>query len=305
MEISEAFFDFSYDDGEPFSHHIGTRTVRGLFWKPDKQKDKHVTVIHVHGLGDWLTRNKDLFKVLVDRGFTVMGTDHLGHGKSDGKHCDTSVYEIVEETILNVEASKEMFPYNKIFLWGHSLGGLSVMYAALFRTVVIREKVRGIICESPWLSTTDKQNPISLWESLFLYFSNFFYPDMQIKMDIPENTNEMPDRFIALTKSSPYNFNTITPKMMISVFQAITDVRSMSQVWPKGIKTFMGFGKKDDNLCLDEMMPYYNDMLAQSATGDVIIRLYDGYHNLTKCNARSEFLTDVFEFIENNLKPRE
>ena len=305
MDLKDAEFDFSYDDGEEFSYKIGNRTVRGRIWRPPLKNDKHLTLIHVHGLGDWVTRNKDIFKVFNDRGFTVIASDHLGHGRSDGIRCDTSVYEIAEETISNIELSKTRFPLNKIFIWGHSLGGLSVLYASFFRKYVITEKVKGIICESPWLTTTDKKNPITLWESVFLYLCNFIKPALQIPCGMSENKAEMPEKFNQLTKDAPENnVDYLTPNLLVSVFQAITDVRSMSSAWPKGVKLFLAFGKKDEMLSIEELMPYYNDMLTLSSKGDVTIQLYDGYHALTKCNARKDLFTDVFEFIDNILQER-
>ena len=79
----------------------------------------------------------------------------------------------------------------------------------------------------------------------------------------------------------------------------MTDVRNMSITWPKGLKLFLAFGKKDEMLSIDELMPYYNDMLTLSNKEDITIQLYDGYHALTKCNARKDLLTDVFDFIDN------
>ena len=301
MELEEAEFDFSYDDGEKFSYIIGNKKVNGLLWLPDKEKDKNCTVIHVYGLGDWLSRNKDVYKVLTNNGFSVLGTDHIGHGISEGKPCSTSVDEIVEEIIQNILFSKKRLPYNKVFLWGHSLGGLSVLQAALNRPEIIKSKVSGIICESPWLSSTDKSNPITLFQSVFLYLGYYFFPEFQIKLDIAESKDEMPEKFIQMNKGYKYNYNIITPKMMYSVLYSITDVRSMYQMWPKDLKLMIAYGKKDETVNMRDVLPYINDLMINTSRKDVSVVSYDGYHALTKCKARKEFLTDVIEFIDETL----
>lgn len=297
MDIDKAEFDFSYDDGEDFSFVLCGKTIRGCIWTPQKEKDVNVTVICVHGLADWLTRSKDVYKVFLDRGYTVIGTDHIGHGRSDGARCSTSVEEIAEEIIMNIDVAKQHFRYNKIFIYAHSLGALATMQAALLRRTIITKKVSGIIVENPWISTGPYIG-ISFLKSIMFYIGSFVCPDYQADATINENTSDVPQRFIDLAQkfdNSPCHF---TPKLITSVFKAITDIRSMYEMWPKDMKLFIAHAENDEVVDPVLSLYYYRDLVAHSKS-DITYKRYKGHHSLTKGASRKEVLTDYIKFIEN------
>ena len=91
---------------------------------------------------------------------------------------------------------------------------------------------------------------------------------------------------------------------MTSAFQSMTDVRSMYMCWPKGLKMLMAFGKKDETLNIEDVLSYARDLVEASQKGDITLKIYDGYHSLTKCSARKPFLTDVLDFIDTILNTK-
>ncbi|CAD5244492.1 alpha/beta hydrolase [Thermococcus camini] len=100
-------------------------------------------VVLVHGLGEHSGRYGRLIRELNDAGFAVYTFDWPGHGKSPGKRGHTSVEEAMEIIDGIIDEIGE-----KPFLFGHSLGGLTVIRYAETRP----DKIRGVIASSPALA---------------------------------------------------------------------------------------------------------------------------------------------------------
>lgn len=104
-------------------------------------------VILVHGLGEHSGRYGKLISMLNDAGFAVYTFDWPGHGKSPGKRGQTSVEEAMEIIDSIIDEIGE-----KPFLFGHSLGGLTVIRYAETRP----DRIRGVVASSPALAKSPK-----------------------------------------------------------------------------------------------------------------------------------------------------
>lgn len=91
-------------------------------------------VVLVHGLGEHSGRYGRLIRDLNDAGFAVYAFDWPGHGKSPGKRGHTSI----EEAMEIIDGIIEEIGGEKPFLFGHSLGGLTVIRYAETRPAKIR-----------------------------------------------------------------------------------------------------------------------------------------------------------------------
>lgn len=86
--------------------------------------------------------------MLNEAGFAVYTFDWPGHGKSPGKRGHTSVEEAMEIIDSIIKELGE-----KPFLFGHSLGGLTVIRYAETRP----DKIRGgVVASSPALAKSPK-----------------------------------------------------------------------------------------------------------------------------------------------------
>ncbi|XP_023321474.1 monoglyceride lipase [Eurytemora carolleeae] len=67
-----------------------------------------------------------------DEGFYVFGHDHVGHGKSDGRRVYIeNVDDYCDDVIQHCLLVKEKYPSLKLFIVGHSMGGMITVRSAL------------------------------------------------------------------------------------------------------------------------------------------------------------------------------
>lgn len=102
----------------------------------------------VHGHGEHIGRFDHVAAALTQAGYTLLGFDLRGHGKSAGPRGHTPGYPALMEDITaflsQLDARAPGLPR---FLYGHSLGGNLVINYALR----CKPNLRGVIATGPWL----------------------------------------------------------------------------------------------------------------------------------------------------------
>jgi acylglycerol lipase len=126
-------------------------------WLPDK--DTRAVIIAVHGLAEHIGRYKNVVNYLVPRGYAIYGLDHRGHGKSQGIK---GYVDRFDDYITDLKTFYDMVhteqPDKKIFMLGHSLGGLiAVDYAIKYQT-----ELAGLIVSAPLLKIGASVSPATV-----------------------------------------------------------------------------------------------------------------------------------------------
>lgn len=100
----------------------------------DKINKQGKTVVIVHGIAEHSGRYKKVAKALNDNGYNVIRYDLRGHGLSSGSRGKIkSFHNHIDDLHLIVSDNRNN---DKIFLLGHSMGGLIVnLYAAKYGNV--------------------------------------------------------------------------------------------------------------------------------------------------------------------------
>lgn len=105
----------------------GETKLRVLEWQPECNP---IGVIQIsHGITEHMGRYEELAKFLVDRGFVVIGNDHIGHGKSIS-YTSVPMYfgrsgswnYVIDDLYLVTKLIKNKYQNTKICLLGFSLG---------------------------------------------------------------------------------------------------------------------------------------------------------------------------------------
>jgi len=119
-------------------------------WEPENNAPKAVVCL-VHGLGEHSGRYERLAQELIKADFSLVSFDLRGHGQSAGQrgHVDSSD-EFLAEIDHLLKTAQDRYPGKPCFLYGHSLGGLLVLFYVLNR----KPDISGVIVTGPALRTS-------------------------------------------------------------------------------------------------------------------------------------------------------
>jgi len=125
-----------------------------LFYREFLAPEQKAGVVISHGLGDHGGRYGNIVKRLLPLGYSVWIPDHRGHGQSEGQrgHVDR-FYQYIDNLYLSVDLARhKLKPGQRLFLFGHSMGGLiAIRFALLYP-----EHIHGVIVSSPALGLAQR-----------------------------------------------------------------------------------------------------------------------------------------------------
>jgi alpha-beta hydrolase superfamily lysophospholipase len=104
----------------------------------------------VHGLGEHSGRYTYLVTALTAAGYHVLAMDLRGHGKSAGQRGHLPSYDQMSRDVsLLLSEAANRYPSLPQVLYGHSLGGIIVLYFVLR----FKPRLAGVVVTSPGLKT--------------------------------------------------------------------------------------------------------------------------------------------------------
>ena len=115
----------------------GKTAIHAVEWLPEGAPRAVLQI--AHGVSEYVLRYEDFAGYLTERGFAVVGNDHLGHGLSVADGAPRLYFGpkgswnwVVEDMEQLRKLTHEKFPNLPYFLLGHSMGSF------LTRTYLIR-----------------------------------------------------------------------------------------------------------------------------------------------------------------------
>ncbi len=115
--------EFYYDSRDKKSQ------LHAVRYMPDDQDSIRCIVQIVHGMAEYIERYEEFAEFLTDRGFVVVGEDHMGHGKSvgrDGRYgyfCEQDPATVLVRDVHRLKkATAERYPNVPYVMVGHSMG---------------------------------------------------------------------------------------------------------------------------------------------------------------------------------------
>jgi acylglycerol lipase len=126
--------------------------------EPENISPKAVVCL-VHGIGEHGGRYTHVGDAFTREGFVFMSPDMRGHGKSEGKRGHLASAETILHDIDGyLEEARNRYPGIPLILYGHSLGGIFVLYYGLKR----KQGMSGVICTSPGLRNALQDQPVKV-----------------------------------------------------------------------------------------------------------------------------------------------
>lgn len=105
----------------------------------DERKVKGI-VQFCHGMCEYFDKYMEFYKFMIEKGYVVCGHDHIGHGLSIKNESDRGFFGekdgykyLIEDTKKMTDVVRKRFPYEHLFMLGHSMGSLIARnYAAKY-----------------------------------------------------------------------------------------------------------------------------------------------------------------------------
>lgn len=105
-----------------------------IAWKVWQPETEPQAVIHlVHGYSEHIDRYLNLVNEMLPAGYIICGTDHRGHGRSEGRrgHVEKFTDFISDEQQFRREIIDQQFAGLPCFMLGHSMGSVIALRYAL------------------------------------------------------------------------------------------------------------------------------------------------------------------------------
>lgn len=114
--------EFFYDSAD------GKSLIHVTEWIPEERSAKAILQI-VHGMKEYIDRYDGFARFLADKGFVVVGEDHLGHGRTADERGDYGFFASKDADVILVKdvhsLKKQMqqeYPGLPYFMYGFSMG---------------------------------------------------------------------------------------------------------------------------------------------------------------------------------------
>ncbi|WP_067696893.1 alpha/beta hydrolase [Nocardia jejuensis] len=124
-------------------------------WLPDG--DPRAVVVIVHGYAEHSGRYAHLATRLNEDGIAAYALDHIGHGRSEGARANVGSLDAAADNVATLlELASDRHPGLPRFVFGHSMGGLTVSYLATRGPL----RVDGVALSGPAV-VVEGGNPVS------------------------------------------------------------------------------------------------------------------------------------------------
>ena len=120
--------------------------LTGAAWRVASPR---ATVVVAHGVNEHLGRYGGVVEALTEAGFSVVGHDHRGHGRSEGRRGHVADFDDYARDLVALFArERELAPGGHVVALGHSMGGLIAARAAL----MAQDRLAALVLSAPALS---------------------------------------------------------------------------------------------------------------------------------------------------------
>ncbi len=245
-------------------------------------------VVLVHGLGEHIQRYEHVAEAFARRGFALLGFDQQGHGKTHGKRgviaANNSLLRDIEAMVI---LAKQLAPEKPVYLYGHSLGGVEVLYYGLNG----REKVDGIMATSPGIDP----NIMSKMQRVLVRLLKPILPRLTIDNGLDANALSRDDEVVARYQRDALVHPKISLELAAFMLDGGDDVRSRADEWQ--VPLYLAHGSAD-TICPVEGSRAFASMLAEK----VVYQEWEGlFHETHNELEQEQVLATMLDWLDGQL----
>lgn len=264
-----------------FTFNFHKTTFFGQYWQPETVK---AIVVLVHGMGEHSGRYHHVAKKLTDNNYGLIAFDHFGHGKTKGKRGHNPGFEIVLESVSKlIEKAKSVFGNKPMFLYGHSMGGNTVINY----TLRYKHNLKGTIATSPMLKLAF-QPPA--WKLSIGKIMQKIAPSITLPSELETTHISRIQEEVKKYENDPLVHDKISPNFSLSFF----DAADWAIENASSLKSPMLLLHGTD----DKIIDYKGTESFANRTEKATLKIYEGgYHELHNDLCKEEMLQDVVDWL--------
>lgn len=127
-------------------------------WEPEGEVKGAVAL--VHGLGEHSGRYRHWVEKLSKAGYAVVSFDLRGHGRSEGQRGHTPSFDhYADDVDILLNHTMNRFSGKPLFIYGHSFGGLIVLFYLIQR----KPDICGAVVTNPGLRTALREQKMKVF----------------------------------------------------------------------------------------------------------------------------------------------
>jgi alpha-beta hydrolase superfamily lysophospholipase len=253
-------------------------------WKPIGRI--RAVVVVIHGQGDHGGRYLHVAEHLTRDGFAVWAADLRGHGRSGGRrgHVD-NFDDYLADTRRIIEKAREDSPQIKVFLLGHSLGGLVVLdYAEK-----VGSNISGLIATAPLLRLKMEVPP---WKIALGRMLSSLTPTLSMKTGLDPNLLSHDQQIVRNYVNDPLVHGVASTRFYTELLRAVDETLRGGDKLTLPCLVMVGSG---DGIVDPSTTEEFFKTIASS---DKTLKVYDGlYHEVLNEPEKDSLLREISAWV--------
>ena len=300
-------------------------TIHAVKWQPGEGEPVAVLII-AHGMQEYIERYEPFAEYMANKGFVVMGHDHIGHGDSVSGPSDWGIMHtkyaadtMVDDMFTNYELAVEQYPDIPHFILGHSMGSY------LLRRFLIQKADRLDALSGAIIMGTGQENPktVAMGKRIVALIAKFKGWDYRSKMVEGIMLNGGAYKQFDTTGKNPanswlsknranveryYKDPKCTYRFSLNGYQILLDCTDFDAV-PENVKKmdrnipiFFVSGSMDPVGNMGEGVKAAYESFKTAGIKDVRMKLYDNdRHEILNETDRENVFEDLYKWMTNHI----
>lgn len=272
-----------------FTSHDGVN----IFYRHYQAPNERARLVIAHGLGEHSGRYGNVVNWLLPKDISIWAPDHRGHGKSGGKRGHILNFEqYLLDLRLMVEIAREQLPVNrKVFLLGHSMGGLIAIFFALRNP----ELIDGLIASSPALGMVIEVPAI---KSILGKVMSFLWPGLTMANELDATKISHDEAVVNAYQNDPLIHDRVSARWFTEFLSAMETVNQ--QAAHIKVPTLLQIAGDDHLVNVQSSKRFFENLTVNDKT----LYFYEGlYHEVFNemLEQRQKVLGDLENWLEDRL----
>ena len=278
-----------HEKTDTFASHDGVK----IFYRQIQATDERARLVIAHGLGEHSGRYGNVVNQLHPANYSMWIPDHRGHGQSGGRKGHVLNFEqyLLDLRMLVEMAREDLPPGRKVFLLGHSMGGLIALYFALKNA----ELIDGVIASSPALGVAVEVPAV---KNILGKVMSFLWPGLLLGNELDATKISRDESVVKAYQNDPLVHDRVSARWFTEFMSAMAEVNG--QASRMQIPVLMQVAGDDQLVNADSSRRFFESLTVEDKTLHVYDDLYHEVYNELE-DQRRKVLQDLESWLEKHI----